>query len=184
MFCFFSRKMNGQDSISQRKCITEHTALNSDQICAIAKQHYHTRDLFKFCCTPDTLPKIITFPSFFICNESFSWEDGTHWVAICCLSPNMPSELFDSLSQGVESYSPLIKKFLLTNSNRSYKVNIKRYQPQESLTCGYYALTFLDWRSQGISYEDCVKRFSSNTLVQNDLLVTSNVCNHMTVDGL
>ncbi len=154
--------------------------LYNHQIETIAKQHYHTRDLFIGCYSPDTLPQIVSFPSFFICNMSMSWEVGSHWIAICCLDPHLPSEIFDSLALGIQDYSDLVENFLKVNGNGAYKINKNRVQPLETTTCGYYALAFLEWRSQRISFENIMQQFSKVTLQQNDRLVTSYVFGHMT----
>ena len=153
--------------------------LSNHQIYTIAKLHFHTKHLFRNCYTPDTLPEMVEFPSCFVCNTSLSWQAGVHWLALFCPSPYTPSEIFDSRAMGTDAYSNLVEKFLLRNGNGTYKINTFAYQPQTTFTCGYFALTFLDWRCAGVTFEEGVKRFSKTKLEQNDLLVQDYVYAHM-----
>ncbi len=153
--------------------------MTNHEIFVIAKLHYHTRRLFKGCYTSDTLPTIVDYPTLIICNKSLSNQRGSHWIGICCLSPRLPSEMFDSRAIGMEAYSILLEKFLVRTGNGSYKINNYEYQPESSDTCGYYALAFLDWRSQGVSYEKCLLKLSKTDLQTNDQIVTSYVNDHM-----
>ncbi len=162
-----------------REIYARMTGISNYEIDNIVNHHYHTKHMNIQCCTPDTLPQVVTYPSFYVCNRSMSWQVGSHWVLLSCISPHAPTEIFDSRALGVHTYSNLLEKFLIGNGNGAYKVNRCEYQPEETYTCGWYALTFLDHRVQGMGYESIVTKFSKTNLAANDRYVASYVLGHM-----
>ncbi len=153
--------------------------ISNYEIQDIVSRHYHTKHVKIECCTPDTLPQVVSYPSFFVCNRSMSWQLGSHWILLCCMSPQSPTEMFDSRAFGIYTYSNLLEKFLVEKGNGSYKINQYEYQPENTYTCGWYALTFLDLRVQGIQFESIVRKFTTTNLSANDRFVTSYVLGHM-----
>ena len=110
------------------------------------------------------LPTISRFPAFFIANTDDSKKPGQHWVAFYATGRG-PLEYFDSYG-----YKPLNKHFsdYVKENFRKHTYNKKRLQGELSTTCGQYCLSFLFYRSLGISMDDFTKKFSANDYHEND----------------
>ena len=63
---------------------------------------------------------------------------GTHWIALFCNR----SEIVYLDSFGVEHIPEEIKEFI---ENKNIKANIFRVQANNSVTCGYFCIGFIDF---------------------------------------
>jgi hypothetical protein len=133
----------------------------------------------------DLLPKIKIkkLPAAIICNSDPSTLPGTHWLAIYLYKNKNKSttscnaEFFDSFGRPPSHYSSFITQFLQLNASRVI-YNTKQVQAPLTMTCGLHCLYFLKLRCTTTtttrSMKSIVKKYYTNDLVQNDVLVTLN----------
>jgi len=99
------------------------------------------------CYSADNLPPIKKYPSYLIFNYSPHWKDGTHWIAILFISPEIcyyydslgfpPEYLEDFFGYDTNFYKYMKKysKYIIYNN----KIN----QDILSSLCGYYDCVFI-----------------------------------------
>ena len=72
-----------------------------------------------------------------------------------------------------------VSHILGINGNGKYKAYTLRSQPEQSLSCGYFCLWFVDHRCRGVSYEECMNKLSKQDLELNEKQVVDYVTSHM-----
>lgn len=120
-------------------------------------------------CPVDLLPKKINTKRIFVINSDVATGKGKHWVSIFFPSNSLP-EFFDSLGKCPSTYSHFLLNFLIENSPKGFIYNYTRLQNLQTSTCGLYCIYFLEYRLNGIYFEDILKKFSRN-LQNNELKV-------------
>ena len=78
---------------------------------------------------------------------------GTHWIALFWRE----NEIVYLDSFGVEHVPEEIKKFI---GNKNIKTNIFRIQTNNSITCGYFCIGFIDFMLAGKTLVDFTSLFS------------------------
>ena len=120
----------------------------------------------------DTVPKTIPINHFLICNTDTRAGPGIHWFAIFRFS-KQELECFDSLGISEE------KRELLTSLNfkgvSNLVVNVTQVQPNESISCGEFALYFLYERLHNLdfSFHELVNELFVDNLTANEEEVKS-----------
>jgi len=89
----------------------------------------------------DTLPKLIKYRHFCICNTDKSTESGQHWFCFVKNS-NYELECFDSLGINEEKKQKLVN-FCSFRNVKELKYNETPFQCDDSSTCGLFTIYFL-----------------------------------------
>ena len=89
---------------------------------------------------------------------------GTHWIALYVNGENVI--YFDRF--GVEHVSKDIKKII---SNKNILTNVYRIQTDDSITCGYFLIGFIDFIWKGTSLLQCKNLFPPNEYKNNDKII-------------
>ena len=79
---------------------------------------------------------------------------GTHWIALYVNNNTVTN--FDSFG--------IVKKFI---NNKNIIANIFRIQAYDSVMCGYFSITFIDYMFIGKSLTDYTNLFSPDNLKNN-----------------
>ena len=120
----------------------------------------------------DTVPKTIPVNHFLICNTDTSSGSGLHWFALFRFS-KQDLECFDSLGISQE------KKDLLTSLNfkgvSNLVFNVTQVQPNESISCGQFAVYFLFERLHNLdfSFHELLNELFVDNLIKNEEEVKS-----------
>ena len=115
----------------------------------------------------DTVPKVIPLNHFLICNTDTSSGSGLHWFALFRFS-KQDLECFDSLGISQE------KKDLLTSLNfkgvSNLVFNVTQVQPNESISCGQFAVYFLFERLHNLdfSFHELLNELFVDNLIKNE----------------
>ena len=88
---------------------------------------------------------------------------GTHWVSLFVESKY--TVYFDSF--GIEHIPKEINKFI----NNDIKSNIFRIQAYDSIMCGYFCITFINYMLKGKTLLDYTNLFSPNDSKKNDQII-------------
>ena len=156
--------------------------MSNIQINSILSRHYHTSHYYGGCYSADTLPlKVFKYPSFLIVNASSSSEICGHWLFFGFPAKRADSEFFDSLGESPSSYSRSFHDFLINNGSGKYVSNTRRYQDDNSVTCGHFCLYVADKRCQNIPLPGCFSRFDPAEWAINEAIVTNYVSQHMSL---
>ena len=91
---------------------------------------------------------------------------GTHWIALFCNRNEIV--YFDSF--GVEHVPEEIKEFV---GNKNIKANIFQLQANNSKTCGYFCIVFIDFMLAGKKWTDFTNLFSPHDFKKNNDIVLS-----------
>ena len=83
---------------------------------------------------------------------------GTHWIALFCNRNEIV--YFDSF--GVEHVPEEIKEFI---GNKNIKANIFRVQANNSVTCGYFCIGFIDFVLADKKLTDYTSLFSPHDVI-------------------
>ena len=122
--------------------------MNSDQLDQKLNDNPITARYFRGTYAADKLPKYIEHvPTAYVVNEDFSWNPGTHWVAIFVRTLHHV-EYFDSLGNAP---TPTIAEYL--TSFPYITRNVNAYQSKFSTVCGLYTMFFIYLCSLGYSIE-------------------------------
>lgn len=108
------------------------------------------------------------YPMFICVNSSPSFVSQGHWCGIH-IDKDRNGYFFNSLSQFVEPNVESISKFL-SQKCKTIQTTKFQIQPTMSQTCGLYVVCFLLCSSRGMSFNDFLKQFSPN-LILNDFLI-------------
>ena len=91
---------------------------------------------------------------------------ATYWIALYVKDNEIT--YFDSF--GVEHVPKEIKKFI---AHKNIKANIFRMQADNSITCGYFCIGFIDIMLAGKSLIDFTSLFSPYDFKKNDDIISS-----------
>ena len=91
-------------------------------------------------------------------------DTGTHCIALYV--NNKTVTYVDSF--GVEHIPKEIKKFI---NNKNIISNIDRVQNYDSIMCGYFCISFINYMFKGKSLTDFTNLFSSNNFKKNDNII-------------
>jgi hypothetical protein len=119
--------------------------------------HYHgtfSKDKLK------GIPKL----GYYICNMEKSNKDGSHWITIAVLPKHCL--YFDPF--GVVP-DPMVLKFMKKSKKPIYS-NTTDYQNLNSDSCGWWGIYLIDHLMSGIPFETIMKKFSSNTKKNEQIL--------------
>ena len=105
------------------------------------KRYYQNEPKFNGIFSRDNLPKKIKDGAYVINLDEYA-DVGTHWIALFCRR----SEIVYFDSSGVEHVPEEIKEFI---GNKNIKANIFRVQSNDSITCEYFCLGFIDFTFGG-----------------------------------
>ena len=111
------------------------------------------------------LPKTIKNGAYVINLDEYE-EIDTHWIALYV--KNTEITYFDSF--GVEHVPKEIKRFI---EHKIIKTNIFRIQADNSITCGYFCIGFIDFIFVGKSLIDFTSLFSPYDFKKNDDIILS-----------
>lgn len=108
----------------------------------------------------DLLPlNIKKFPVILIVNTDPSYRPGEHWISIY-IGANKTGEYFDSY--GLPPLHPEIINFLDIMCPRGYNYNPHTLQCISCITCGYYCIIYVIFKSNKKSYCEFISLFSKN----------------------
>ena len=154
--------------------------LSNYQIMLVTSSHVCTSDKPSGVYAIDTFPqKPKKYPTFWIINTVKASEKYGHWFSVFFPHQNQPSEFYCSLGKKPEDYSTNLVSILIANGDGRYKLCNDQSQPEDSLTCGYFCLWFVDQRCRNYSYETCMLKLTKNDLVSNEKKVVDYVVEHM-----
>ena len=117
------------------------------------QKYYQNEPRFNGVFSRKNLPKKINDVAYLISLDEYA-DVGTHWMALFCNKNQIA--YFNSF--GVEHVLEEIKKFV---GNKNIKVNIFRLQANNSVTCGYFCIGFIDFMLAGKKLNDFTNMFSS-----------------------
>jgi hypothetical protein len=129
----------------------------------------------------DTLPKVIKYRQFCICNTDVQSGNGKHWI--CFVRTNKNSiELFDSLGVD-ENKKNLIKNFCKFRI-KELIFNETQFQANFSDTCGLFVLYFLIERlfNLDISFDDLLEEIFYEDLLRNENQV-KDFCDNILINN-
>ena len=119
-----------------------------------------TQNCFNGIFAPDTLDNLKHQPSLLICNTDYSFEKGTHWLALFFDDRGNGAELFDSMGHPINYYAREIEDFVSLYSPVCKNL-IERIQPPQTSLCGHYCLYYAYYRCLGHSMESIVNNMPS-----------------------
>ena len=128
-------------------------------------EYYKNEPRFNGVYSRDNLPKTIKNGANVINLDEYADVD-THWIALYVKDNEIT--YFDSF--GVEHVPKEIKKFI---ENKNIKTNIFRIQADNSITCGYLRIEFIDFMLAGRSLIDFTSLFSPYDFKKNDDIILS-----------
>ena len=101
------------------------------------QKYYKNEPRFNGVFSRNNLPKKIKDGAYVINLDEYA-DVGTHWIALICNRSEVA--YFDRF--GVEHVPKEIKEF---TGNKSIRANIFRVQANDSVTCGYFCVGFIDF---------------------------------------
>ena len=128
-------------------------------------EYYKNEPRFNGVYSRDNLPKTIKNGANVINLDEYADVD-THWIALYVKDNEIT--YFDSF--GVEHVPKEIKKFI---ENKNIKTNIFRIQADNSITCGYLRIEFIDFMLAGRSLIDFTSLFCPYDFKKNDDIILS-----------
>jgi len=138
--------------------------MDNVQITEIAERHYSLSERFAGVFSRDQLPEILANGYFYVVNSSKHNEPGEHWLGIYVNDNEI--EFMDSFAKVPEAYGLHIEYPIAMNA--------RQLQSNDSVTCGYYVMYFLYFRSLGISFACILNTFQDDTY-KNDVAVRNFV---------
>ena len=105
------------------------------------QKYYQNEPRFNGVFSKNNLPKRIKDGAYVIDLDEYA-NTGMHWIALFCNK----NEIVCFNSFGVEHVPEEIEKFL---GNRNLVANIFRVQANNSVTCGYFCIGFIDYMLAG-----------------------------------
>ena len=109
------------------------------------------------------MPKTIKNGAYVINLDAYA-DVGTHWIALYV--KNNEVIYFDSF--GVEHVPKEIKRFI---GHKNIKANTFRIQTDNSITCGYFCIGFIDLMFAGRSLIDFTSLFPPYDFKKNDNII-------------
>ena len=129
------------------------------------KKYYENEPRFNGVFSRNNLPKKIKDGTYVINLDEYA-DVGTHWIALFCNRSEIV--YFDSF--GVEHVPEEIKEFI---GNKNIKANIFWVQANDSVTCGYFCIGFIDFMLAGKKLTDFTNLFSPYDFKKNDNIILS-----------
>lgn len=137
--------------------------MDGDEINNILKNN----DLFLGVCSADQLQNIYENDKFVIVNSECHCYKTGHWI--CCYFKSNRYCFFDSYG-----YNPLYyKKIVYPNGVYIHQRN--RFQSKFATTCGMYCIYFVDFLTNGGTFNQFIQQFDIEDLEKNDYFV----CNYV-----
>jgi hypothetical protein len=123
----------------------------------------------------DTLPKLIKYRQFCICNTDKSTESGQHWFCFVKNS-NYELECFDSLGLTDKKKENLLK-YCSFRYVKELKYNETSFQSEDSTTCGLFTVYFLIERMHNLdlTFNELLEEIFDEDKLKNELKV-ENFC--------
>ena len=139
--------------------------MNGAQILEVVKADRFLTPVFLGIFAANEIPKHLQAEQLCIVNCCDSQLPGKHWISLF-MGSGEKLEFFDSYGQHPNFFKFYDKlphhKLLLYNKNQ--------LQTLGSNTCGLYALLFCFKRCRGHSMRNIVAKFSTNTLINDDII--------------
>lgn len=150
--------------------------MNTRQISSLLQNNPHTRNSFAGVFPADLLPKFPRKkkPCSYIANTQKHNEPGEHWVCLYFPAQDLP-EYFDS-------YGFLPQREFKEILGNSYRLSRGFFQYPLSSTCGQYCIFYILQRCLGKTMTDILNMFTTENLIENDILVNSTVEEYFPVD--
>ena len=133
-------------------------------------KYYENESRFNGVYSRDNLPSKMKDGAFVI-NLAEHSDIGTHVVALYV--KNNDITYFDSF--GVEHIPKEIKAFI---KNRNIKTNIFRIQAYDSITCGYFYITFIDFMLKVKSLTEYTNLFLPHDFTKDDDIISNYFMNN------
>ena len=128
------------------------------------KRYYQNEPRFNVF-SRNNLPKKIKDGAYVINLHEYA-DVGTHWIALFCYKNEIA--YFDSFV--VEHIPEEIKQFV---GNKNIKANIFRLQANNSKTCGYFCIGFIDFMLAGKKWTDFTNLFSPHDFKKSNAIILS-----------
>ena len=109
-------------------------------------KYYENESRFDGVYSRDNLPNKIKDGGYVINLDEYS-DIGTYWIALH-VKNNVPAYFY---SFGVEHIPKEIKTFI---KNRNIKTNIFRIQAYDSIMCGYFCISLIDFMFKGKHWQN------------------------------
>ena len=116
------------------------------------QRYYQNEPRFNGVFSRNNLPKKIKDEAYVINLDEYA-DVETHWIALFCNRNKIV--YFESF--GVEHVPEEIKKFF---ENKNIKANIFQVQANDSVTCGYFCIGFIDFMLVGKKLTNYTSLFS------------------------
>lgn len=128
-----------------------------------------TRPIFKGVFSRDELERVVLRKNqLIIANTAVKPLPG-HWI-VFFQSDHL--EFFDSLAANPSKYGLEFVFFIRNNApERGLKINPRPIQHPSSTACGWFCLYFAMMRCHHVSMDNILKRFSSNTALNDTLVI-------------
>ena len=97
---------------------------------------------------------------------------GTHWIALYV--NNKTLAYFDSFE--IEHIPKGVKRFIINKSKIS---NIFRIQAYDSVMCGYFCISFINYIFMGKSLTNYTNLFSPNNFKKNENIILNYILNKL-----
>ena len=128
------------------------------------KEYYKNELRFNGVCSRDNLPKTVKNETACTVNLDNYKNTGRHWIALYLKDNEVI--YFDSF--GVEHIPKEIKRFI---EHKNIKTNIFKIQADNSITCGYFCIGFIDFTLTGKRLIDFTGLFSPYDFKKYDDIV-------------
>ena len=113
--------------------------------------------------------EIHEFPAIFCVNLDYSYEIGSHWIAIRVSSASV--EIFDSLGLHFSRYPKPLIDFISKYGKSKFVKTTPVLQPINSILCGYYVIYYIISR-QKTSFKSCLRPFCSDLNLNDRVLLS------------
>lgn len=127
--------------------------MNNLQLWYALRSNSVTNDCFSGVYSADTLPRVCSKDTLYVCNTSLSSDKGEHWICLYVTRDGDTVEFFDSLGRHPAEYGPYFVRFISNcGAHRLGRLD-RRIQPLNSSLCGDYCLYYSFHRCIGKSFE-------------------------------
>ena len=135
--------------------------------------HTYYQNEFRFIdvYSKDNLPDKIKDGAYVINLDGY-YDIGNHWIALYV--NNKTVTYFDIF--GIEHVPKEVKKFI---GNRNIISTIYRILNYDSIMCGYFCISFIDYMFKGKSLTDYTNIFSPNNFIKNDDIILNYFLNKL-----
>ena len=133
------------------------------------QKYYKNKPRFNGVFSRNNLPKKIKDGAYVINLDEYA-DVGARWISLF----SNRNELFYFHSFGVEQFLDKIKEFI---GNKNIETNISGVQANNSVTCGYFCIGFIDFTLAGKKLTDYTNLFSPHDFKTNDNIIFSSFKN-------